>query len=213
MPRLRQVRRADAAPSVLRLSDLLFGARDPVAEPGTATGTPGNWWTVFALVPDVFDHAVAGFALYRSPKRTIDPKLRELAMMRAGFARGSQLVFSQHCKAARSLGVPETQIRGPSPRGRHPTRSRRSSARCSPTPTASCCRAGASPTPRSRRSARACPKSRCSSSPTSRARTTCTQRCPRTAARVRRPRRPDRGDLTRASYGAAAPRKNPRAEV
>ncbi len=29
-----------------------FGDRDPVAEPGTATGTPGDWWPVFALVPD-----------------------------------------------------------------------------------------------------------------------------------------------------------------
>ena len=111
MPRLRQVPRAEAAPSVLRIYDLLFGTRDPVAEPGTATGTPGNWWTVYALVPDVFDHAVAGFALYRSPKRRIDPKLRELGMMRAGYARGSQFVFSQHCKAARALGVPETLIR------------------------------------------------------------------------------------------------------
>jgi alkylhydroperoxidase family enzyme len=111
MPRLRQVSRAEAAPSVLRIYDLLFGARDPVAEPGTATGTPGNWWTVFALVPDVFDHAVAGFGLYRSAKRTIDPKLRELGMMRAGYARGSQFVFSQHCKAARALGVPDAQIR------------------------------------------------------------------------------------------------------
>jgi len=111
MPRLRQVPRAEAAPSVLRVYDLLFGARDPVAEPGTATGTPGNWWTVFALVPDVFDHAVAGFALYRSAKRTIDPVLRELGMMRAGYARESQFVFSQHCKAARALGVPEAQIR------------------------------------------------------------------------------------------------------
>jgi alkylhydroperoxidase family enzyme len=111
MPRLRQVPRAEATPSVLRIYDLLFGARDPVAEPGTATGTPGNWWTVYALVPDVFDHAVAGFALYRSSKRTIDPKLRELGMMRAGYARGSQFVFSQHCKAARAIGVPEEQIR------------------------------------------------------------------------------------------------------
>jgi alkylhydroperoxidase family enzyme len=112
MPRLRQVSRADAAPSVLRIYDMLFGPRDPVAEPGTSTGTPGNWWTVFALVPDVFDHAVAGFALYRSAKRTIDPKLRELGMMRAGYTRGSQFVFSQHCKAARAVGVPEAQIRG-----------------------------------------------------------------------------------------------------
>ncbi len=110
MPRLRQVSRAEATPSVLRIYDLLFGARDPVAEPGTATGTPGNWWTVYALVPDVFDHAVAGFALYRSAERKIDPKLRELAMMRAGFARGSQFVYSQHCKAARALDMPEAQI-------------------------------------------------------------------------------------------------------
>ena len=44
--------------------DQLFGDRDPVKEPGTSTGTPGNWWTIFALVPEVFNHAVAGFALY-----------------------------------------------------------------------------------------------------------------------------------------------------
>jgi len=110
VPRLRQVPRAQAAPSVLRLYDALFGERDPVAEPGTATGTPGDWWTVFALVPDVFDHAVAGFALYRSPERRIDPKLRELGMTRAGWARQSQFVFSQHCKAARAAGVSEAQI-------------------------------------------------------------------------------------------------------
>ncbi len=110
MPRLRQVSRADATPEVLEMYDLLFGDRDPVAKPGTATGTPGNWWTVFALVPDVFKHAVAGFALYRSKRRKLDPKLRELGQMRAGFARGSQFVFSQHCKAARSVGFTEDQI-------------------------------------------------------------------------------------------------------
>jgi hypothetical protein len=70
MPRLRQVSRADADErTVLPLYDFLFGDRDPVAEPGTATGTPGDWWTVFALVPDVFDHCVRGFGVYRSPKR------------------------------------------------------------------------------------------------------------------------------------------------
>lgn len=110
MPRLRQVPRAEAAPPVLELYKMLFGDRDPVAEPGTATGTPGDWWTVFALVPDVFEHAVAGFGLYRSDKRRIDPKLRELAQVRTGFARGSQFVFSQHCKAARSVGISEEQI-------------------------------------------------------------------------------------------------------
>ncbi len=110
MPRLRQVPRAEASPEVLEMYDLLFGDRDPVDEPGTATGTPGNWWTVFAIVPDVFKHAVAGFALYRSKSRRLDAKLRELGQIRAGFARGSQFVFSQHCKAARSVGFSEEQI-------------------------------------------------------------------------------------------------------
>ena len=64
MPRLRPVPRADAHPAVVTMYELLFGARDPVAEPGTATGTPGNWWTVVAGSPDVFRHCVAGFGLY-----------------------------------------------------------------------------------------------------------------------------------------------------
>jgi AhpD family alkylhydroperoxidase len=111
VPRLRQVSRADApAGIVTTMYDLLFGERDPVAEPGTATGTRGDWWTVFALVPDVLRHAVDGFALYQSPDRVLDPQLRELAQLRAGWARGSQFVFSQHCKQARVHGVPEEQI-------------------------------------------------------------------------------------------------------
>ena len=110
MPRLRQVSRADAPEDIRRVYDMLFGDRDPVAEPGTATGTPGNWWTVFALVPDCFRHAVAGFAFYRSRSRLIDPKLRELGQARAGFLRESQFVFSQHCKAARDVGLSEAQV-------------------------------------------------------------------------------------------------------
>ncbi len=111
MPRLREVPRSEAGPTIIPLYDLLFGSdRDPVAEPGTATGSPGNWWTVFAAVPDVFDHAVMGFALYRSPSRQLDPKLRELGQTRAGWARGSQFVFSQHCKSCRSVGLREEQI-------------------------------------------------------------------------------------------------------
>lgn len=110
MPRLRQVPRAEAPDDVRSVYDMLFGRRDPVAEPGTATGTPGNWWTVFALVPDCFRHAVAGFAFYRSKDRVIDPKLRELGQARAGFLRESQFVFSQHCKAARDVGLREEQI-------------------------------------------------------------------------------------------------------
>jgi alkylhydroperoxidase family enzyme len=109
MPRLREVSRKDADPSVLPLYDALFGDRDPVEKPGTATGTPGNWWTVFALVPDCFAHAVAGFQFYRG-KRKISPKLRELGQTRAGYTRGSQFVYSQHCKSMRAVGFSEAQI-------------------------------------------------------------------------------------------------------
>ena len=109
MPRLRQVPRADADASVTPLYDALFGPDvDPVANPGTATGTPGDWWTVFALVPECMKHAVSGFQLYR--KSSISPKLRELGQARAGYARGSQFVFSQHCKALRAAGFTESQI-------------------------------------------------------------------------------------------------------
>ena len=111
MPRLRQVSRQDTTDElVLRMYDQLFGDRDPVAEPGTATGTPGDWWTVFALVPDVFRHAVQGFGVYRSPDRFLDPVLRELGQTRAGWARGSQFVYSQHCKSCRALGMSEEMI-------------------------------------------------------------------------------------------------------
>ena len=110
MPRLRQVPRAEADPIALRMYDLLFGDRDPVAEPGTATGTPGDWWTVFALVPDCLQHACQGFGFYRSPQRKLDPVLRELAQTRAGWVKASQFVFSQHCKSLRGLGVAEEKI-------------------------------------------------------------------------------------------------------
>jgi alkylhydroperoxidase family enzyme len=109
MPRLRQVSRSEASDQlVLRMYDQLFGDRDPVAEPGTATGTPGDWWTVFALVPDVLRHAVQGFGLYRT--RTVDPVLRELGQTRAGWLQESQFVFSQHCKSCRALGISEERI-------------------------------------------------------------------------------------------------------
>ena len=109
MPRLRQIGKDAAHPFAQAVYKSLFGERDPVAEPGTETGTRGDWWTVFALVPDAFDHAVAGFQFYRG-KRKLDPKYRELGQTRVGFARGSQFVFSQHCKASRGAGLPEEKI-------------------------------------------------------------------------------------------------------
>jgi alkylhydroperoxidase family enzyme len=112
MPRLRQVPRAEVTDELTEMMYAhLFGPdRDPVAEPGTETGTPGDWWTVFALVPDVMKHAVQGFGLYRSPKRLLSPALRELAQTRAGWAGQSQFVYSQHCKAARDAGLTDEQV-------------------------------------------------------------------------------------------------------
>jgi alkylhydroperoxidase family enzyme len=110
VPRLRQVPKDEAHPNAKKLYELLFGDRDPVTSPGTATGTPGNWWTVFANVPECFDHTVSGFGFYRSKHRKLSAKLREFGQLRAGYARGSKFVFSQHCKAARSVGFTEEQV-------------------------------------------------------------------------------------------------------
>jgi alkylhydroperoxidase family enzyme len=110
VPRLREVPKDDAHPFAQAIYTMLFGERDPVATPGTASGTPGNWWTVFALVPDAFDHTTAGFQFYRSPERRLSPQLRELGQIRAGWTVGSQFVFSQHCKACRDVGFSDEQV-------------------------------------------------------------------------------------------------------
>jgi alkylhydroperoxidase family enzyme len=110
MPRLGQVARDDAHPFAQAVYAAIFGDRDPVAEPGTTSGTPGDWWTVFALVPDAFDHTTAGFQFYRSPDRELSARHRELGQTRAGYAVGSQFVFSQHCKAMRDVGFSDEHV-------------------------------------------------------------------------------------------------------
>ena len=111
MPRLRLVPKAEATADIVkRAYHMLFGERDPVAEPGTATGTTGDWWPAFANSPDTLRHAMRGFAYYRAPERKLDPVLRELGQTWAGWAVGSQFVFSQHCKSLRGLGVSEEKI-------------------------------------------------------------------------------------------------------
>lgn len=110
MPRLREVPRSEVTDErILEFYDRIFAPdRDPAVDHGTATGTPGDWWTVFAQSPEVFRHAVGGFGLYRGAR--LDPVLRELGQSRAGWARGSTFVFSQHCKQMRALGVSEERI-------------------------------------------------------------------------------------------------------
>jgi alkylhydroperoxidase family enzyme len=110
MPRLEQIPSgALTDDTTRRIYRNIFGDRDPVAQPGTATGTSGDWWTVFANAPDVLRHAVRGFGLYAEGLE-LRTDLRELAQTRAGWATGSQFVFSQHCKACRAAGVGEEKI-------------------------------------------------------------------------------------------------------
>ena len=119
MTRTRQIPRQEVPDRVLPIYQRLFGDRDPVAEPGTATGTPGNWWTVFAQAPDLLDHMVAGFALFSSPDRELPPDLRELALTRdlalgdtTLVRRGRRLVaFALWHSAPLAAGRPRDEVR------------------------------------------------------------------------------------------------------
>lgn len=107
MPRIKPLAREDAAPSVAAIYDLVFGKdQDPLTASGTATGTPGNFFTTWGHVPEVLEV----FQHYRPNPPVFDPALRALAIMRTGYASQSQFVFSQNCKGARAAGVPEEKI-------------------------------------------------------------------------------------------------------
>ena len=113
MPRLRQVSRDEVTdPLVLSVYKTLFGERDPVAQPGTAMGTPGHWWTVLALTPHILEHFVQCSRMYLGSKMRLEPALRELGQLRAGWLNGCQFVYSQHCKMGRSAGLSEAQVQG-----------------------------------------------------------------------------------------------------
>ncbi|HVA82090.1 MAG TPA: carboxymuconolactone decarboxylase family protein [Candidatus Binataceae bacterium] len=110
MGRLRQVGRDEAAPEIKELYQQFFGDRDPVAKPGTATGTPGDYWTTFALVPDLLFQARNSLMALMQPGRKLPAKLRELAILRTGIVGDSKFEYSQHLKVARMVGVSEDQL-------------------------------------------------------------------------------------------------------
>jgi alkylhydroperoxidase family enzyme len=107
MIRITPLSRADAPPEIIERYDTVFGAgRDPVAQPGTPTGTPGDWWTAWGKVPGILN----AFSAYSYRNAPLDPALRELAIIRTGYVRQSQFVFSQHCKVGRKNGLTEVKI-------------------------------------------------------------------------------------------------------
>lgn len=110
MPRLRQVSRDEAPPELQRTYARLFNGRDPVTAPGTSTGTPGNWWTVHALVPQLLIK-LQEFGTAQHRGSDLAAPLREMAVARTGFITGSQFVFSQHCKGMRGAGVSEEKVK------------------------------------------------------------------------------------------------------
>jgi alkylhydroperoxidase family enzyme len=110
MPRLREIPRAEAAPDVVTAYDRLFPGRDPVSEPGTSTGTPGTWWTVFANAPDILRYFQLGSSMIRSETIKITQYQRELGVVRAGFLQGSKFVYSQHSKGARRAGISPEKV-------------------------------------------------------------------------------------------------------
>lgn len=110
MARLRQVSLAEASPEIKELYKQFFGDRDPVKEPGTATGTPGDYWTTFALVPDLLFQARTTLGSLMAPGRKLPAALRELAILRTGIVGDSRFEYSQHLKVARMVGVAEEKL-------------------------------------------------------------------------------------------------------
>src|SRR5215469_7768758 len=108
--RIRQVSLADAAPEVRKLYQQIFGDRDPVAQPGTATGTPGDYWTTLALVPDILKMMSDALFALLQPGRKLEPRFRELAILRTAVTGDCKFEFSQHLKVARTIRIPDAKL-------------------------------------------------------------------------------------------------------
>jgi alkylhydroperoxidase family enzyme len=108
--RVRQVSLAEAAPEVRKLYQQIFGDRDPVAQPGTATGSPGDYWTTLALVPDILKMSSDALFALLQPGRKLEPRFRELAILRTAIAGDCRFEYSQHLKVARAVGIPDAKL-------------------------------------------------------------------------------------------------------
>jgi alkylhydroperoxidase family enzyme len=108
--RVRQVSLAEAPPEIRKIYQQVFGDRDPVSQPGTATGSPGDYWTTLALVPDLLKMSSDMlFALLR-PDRRLAARYRELAILRTAIVGDCKFGYSQHLKVSRSLGIPQVKL-------------------------------------------------------------------------------------------------------
>jgi alkylhydroperoxidase family enzyme len=110
--RVREVGLAEATPETQKIYRQIFGDRDPVAVPGTTTGTRGDYWTTLALVPDVFKLSTEIVWMLLAPGRKLDPVLRELAILRNAVVGDCKFEFSQHHKVSRMIGMPDEKLAG-----------------------------------------------------------------------------------------------------
>jgi alkylhydroperoxidase family enzyme len=108
--RLKQVSLNEASPEIREIYRQFFGERDPVAQPGTATGTPGDYWTTYALVPDIVKMSRDSLFALLQPGRILNPKHRELAILRTGIVGDSKFEYSQHLKVARMVGIADDHL-------------------------------------------------------------------------------------------------------
>jgi len=111
--RVREVGLAEAAPDTKAIYQRVFGDRDPVSQPGTATGTRGDYWTSLALVPDIFKLSTEIVWKLLEPGRKLDPTLRELAILRNAIVGDCKFEYSQHLKVARMpemVTIPEEKL-------------------------------------------------------------------------------------------------------
>jgi alkylhydroperoxidase family enzyme len=108
MTRIKPVARADAAPEVQVIYDRIFSpGRDPVAEPGTDSGSPGDFWTVLANVPGTLTHIIGFADVFFGEENQLSRQLRELVICRTAFNIGSKFEYSQHRKHLRNFGYSE----------------------------------------------------------------------------------------------------------
>lgn len=108
--RLKQVALAEATPEIRKIYQLIFNDRDPVAQPGTATGSPGDYWTTLALVPDILKMSADVLFALLQPGRKLRPEYRELAILRTAIVGDCRFEYSQHLKLARQVGIPEDKL-------------------------------------------------------------------------------------------------------
>jgi alkylhydroperoxidase family enzyme len=105
--RVKQVGLAEAPPETRAIYQRVFSDKDPVALPGTATGSPGDYWTTLALVPDIFKLSTEIVWGLLGPDRKLSPTLRELAILRTAIVGDCRFEYSQHLKVAQ---MPEVVV-------------------------------------------------------------------------------------------------------